>query len=66
MRRHNFLYSGPFADHINLDIPYVPQLTRARTTIRTTGQDALRGAQFRHIEVDMRVTTVDLLRIARR
>ena len=37
MRRHNFLYSGPFADHLNSDIPYVPQLTLVRTT---TGQQA--------------------------
>ena len=35
MRRQNFLYSGPFADHLNLDMPYVTQQTLARTT---TGQ----------------------------
>jgi hypothetical protein len=42
MRRQNFLYSGPFADHLNLDIPYVPQLTLAHTT---TAQQARRSAR---------------------
>jgi hypothetical protein len=34
MQRHNFLYSGPFADRLNLDIRYVPQLALARTATR--------------------------------
>ncbi|MDA0342262.1 MAG: 2'-5' RNA ligase family protein [Proteobacteria bacterium] len=63
MRLHNFLYSGPFADHLNLDVPYVPHLTLARTT---TGQQAKALCEELNsdiIEVDMRFTTVDLLRV---
>ena len=63
MRMHNFLYSGPFADHLNLDLRYVPHLTLARTDDGPQAKALCEELNSGIIEVEARFTTVDLLRI---
>jgi hypothetical protein len=63
MRMHNFLYTGPIADHVNYDIPYVPHLTIARTETGPQANALCEELNSSIIEVSARFTTVKILRI---
>jgi 2'-5' RNA ligase len=63
MRLHNFLYTGPFAPHLNLDASYVPHLTVGRATSGQQAQALSEELNSSVIEIEARFTTVDLLRI---
>lgn len=63
MRIHNFLYSGPLAEHLNLDVPYVPHLTLARTATGQQAKALCEELNSNVIEVEANIVSVDLLRI---
>lgn len=61
MRMHNFLYTGPFDGRLNMDVPYIPHLTLARTE---TGEDAKTLCEELNsgiIEVAVEVKSVEVL-----
>jgi 2'-5' RNA ligase len=63
MRMHNFLYTGPIAEHLNLDVPYVPHLTVARATTAQQAKALSDELNADIIEVEAHFKTVDVLRI---
>jgi 2'-5' RNA ligase len=63
MRLHNFLYTGPIAEHLNLDVPYVPHLTLARTATGPQANALCEELNSNVIEVEARFSTVDILAI---
>lgn len=63
MRLHDFLYTGPVADHLSLDIPYVPHMTLARTTTAQQAKALAEDLNSDIIEVEAGFKTLDVLRV---
>lgn len=63
VRLHDLLHTGPLADQLNLDIPYIPHITVAR---KATGRQAKALAEDLNaglIDVAAPVRSIDLVRV---
>lgn len=63
MWMNNFFHSGPIAEHLHLDVPYVPHLTVASATVAQQVKALSDELNADTIEVDAQFKTADVLRI---
>jgi 2'-5' RNA ligase len=63
MRMHNFLYTGPFDGTLNLDVPYVPHLTLARSATSAEAKGLCDELNSGVIEVSAQVKAVEVLTV---
>ncbi|MEQ8587214.1 MAG: 2'-5' RNA ligase family protein [Thalassobaculaceae bacterium] len=64
IRLHDHLYSGPFADVLRLDLPYVPHVTLGRFGEAKIAKALVDDLNAQDIELRARLDTVELFRLA--
>ncbi|MDF1794617.1 MAG: 2'-5' RNA ligase family protein [Thalassobaculaceae bacterium] len=64
IRLHDYLYSGPFADVLRLDLPYVPHITLGRFGEAKIAKALVDDLNAQEIEIRARLETVELFRLS--
>lgn len=63
VRLHDRLYSGPFAEALRLDLPYIPHVTLARITEAKLARALADDLNSQEPEIHARLETVELFRL---
>lgn len=63
VRLHDRLYSGPFADALRLDIPYIPHITLARIAEPKLARALADDLNGQEPEIHGRLETIELFRL---
>ena len=63
VRLHDRLYSGPFADALRLDLPYIPHVTLARIAEAKLARALADDLNGQEPEIHARIETLELLRL---
>lgn len=63
VRLHDRLYSGPFADALRLDIPYIPHVTLARIAEAKLARALADDLNGQEPEIHARLETIELFRL---
>lgn len=66
VRLHDRLYSGPFADALNLDIPYIPHITLGRIAEAKLARALADDLNSQEPEILARLETVELFHLDRK
>jgi len=64
IRLHDYLYSGPFAEVLRLDLPYVPHVTLGRFGEAKIAKALVDDLNAQDIEIRARLDTVELFRLS--
>ena len=64
IRLHDYLYSGPFAEALRLDLPYVPHITLGRFGEAKLAKALVDDLNAQEIEIRARLDTVELFRLS--
>ena len=64
IRLHDYLYSGPFAEVLRLDLPYVPHITLGRFGEAKLAKALVDDLNAQDIEIRARLDTVELFRLS--
>jgi len=64
IRLHDYLYSGPFAEVLRLDLAYVPHITLGRFGEAKVAKALVDDLNAQDIEIRARLDTVELFRLA--
>mgnify|MGYP003700673579 FL=1 len=63
VRLHDRLYSGPFAEALRLDLPYIPHITLARIAEAKLARALADDLNGQEPEIHARLETVELFRV---